>query len=81
MNRRLLLKKLMLAPLAFLVPGAVVAYGGYCDGYRDGHKSYYRADGGGYPGYPGCPGDPGGNGSAYERGFRDGMMKASRERR
>jgi hypothetical protein len=78
MNRRLLLKKLMLAPLAFLVPGAVVAYGGYCDGYRDGHKSYYRAEGGGYPG---CPGDPGGNGSAYERGFRDGMMKASRERR
>jgi hypothetical protein len=75
MNRRLSLKTLMLAPLAFLVPGAVVAYGSYCDGYRDGHRAYYRAEGPYYPGFPGCPGGVGN----YERGYRDGMMKASRE--
>ena len=64
------------------VTNPTLASGSYCDGHRDGHKAYYKTEGGGYPGYGGCPGDPGssgGNATPYERGFKDGMIKGSRE--
>ena len=81
MKRRSLLR-LLLAPLAILVPNSAMAQGSYCDGHRDGHKAYYDAKGGGYPGYPGCPGDPGspgGSATPYQRGVKDGMFQAARE--
>lgn len=81
-RKALLMPLVLFVPLLLLAPDEAPAYGGYCDGHRDGHRAYYDSEGRGYPGYRGCPGDPGsrgGNATPYERGFRDGMLEAARE--
>ena len=70
---------LFLLAAVVVMTNATLAYGSYCDGYKDGHKWYYKTEGHGYPGYPGCPGNPGGSGPSYERGFKDGIMKGAKE--
>jgi hypothetical protein len=70
---------LFLVAAVVVMTNATMAADSYCDGHRDGHKSYYNTEGGGYPGYPGCPGNPGGFGTPYERGFKDGMMQGVKE--
>ncbi len=84
LGKAFLLASVLFVPLLLLAPGEATAYGGYCDGHRDGHRAYYESEGRGYPGYRGCPGDPGsrgGNATPYERGFRDGMLVAAAESR